>query len=84
MPLEVRAALLERRTAECYFFTGFQSAERTQRQALACYQQLGAELRQGAAQSWLSNLAWQTGSLGDEVGGRRSIVGAPRAALRRP
>lgn len=64
-PLEVRAALLERLAAEYYFFTDFQSAERAQRQALACYQQLGAELRQGAAQSWLSNLAWQTGSLAD-------------------
>ena len=65
LPLQARAALLERRAAECYWFTDFEAAERTQRQALACYRQLGAELRRGAALSWLSNLAWQTGSLAD-------------------
>ena len=65
LPLQARAALLERQAAECYWFTDFEAAERTQRQALACYRQLGAELRRGAALSWLSNLAWQTGSLAD-------------------
>ncbi len=63
LPLDARAALLERRAGECYWFTSFESAEQAQRQALACYRQLGAELRQGAALSWLSNLVWQIGSL---------------------
>ena len=63
LPLDALAALLERRAAECYWFTSFESAEQAQRRALACYRQLGAELRQGAALSWLSNLVWQTGSL---------------------
>ncbi len=67
LPLDARAALLERRAAECYCFTDFESAERTQRQALACYGELGAKLRQGAALSWLSNLVWQTGCLGDAL-----------------
>lgn len=67
LPLDARAALLERRAGECYCFTDFESAERAQRQALACYQQLGAELRQGAALSWLSNLVWETGCLGDAL-----------------
>lgn len=67
LPLDARAALLERRAVECYCFTDFEPAERAQRQALACYRQLGAELRQGAALSWLSNLVWQTGCLGDAL-----------------
>ncbi|MBV9424784.1 MAG: AAA family ATPase [Solirubrobacterales bacterium] len=65
LPLESRAGLLERRAAECYWFTDFEAAEQSQRQALACYRQLGEELRQGAALSWLSNLVWETGSLAE-------------------
>jgi DNA-binding CsgD family transcriptional regulator/tetratricopeptide (TPR) repeat protein len=65
VPPEARAALLERRAAECYWFTDFEAAERAQRQALACYRQLRGELRQGAALSWLSNLVWQTGTLAE-------------------
>ncbi len=67
LPLDEHAALLERRAAECYCFTDFESAERAQRQALACYRQLDAELREGAALSWLSNLVWQTGYLDDAL-----------------
>jgi predicted ATPase len=61
--LETRAALYERRAAECYLFTDFESAEAAQRQALKCYEQLGHELRQGAALSWLAQLVWEVGSL---------------------
>jgi DNA-binding CsgD family transcriptional regulator len=64
-PLEARATLFERRAAECYYFTDFASAERAQRKALECYEQLGDELRQGAALSWLSQLVWEVGSLPD-------------------
>jgi DNA-binding CsgD family transcriptional regulator len=65
LPLQARAQLHEGRAAECYFMTDFESAEPEQRQALACYQQLGDELRQAAALSWLSNLVWETGSCSD-------------------
>jgi len=76
LPLDARAALLERRAGECYCFTDFESAERAERQALACYRQLGAELRQGAALSWLSNLVWETGSLGEAL--RMALEAAER------
>jgi DNA-binding CsgD family transcriptional regulator len=65
LPLQTRAKLLERRAAESYFLAEFEAAEPDQKQALACYQQLGDELRQAAALSWLSNLVWETGSVSD-------------------
>jgi DNA-binding CsgD family transcriptional regulator len=65
VPLEARAQLLERRAAESYFLAEFEAAEPDQKEALACYQKLGDELRQAAALSWLSNLVWETGSMAD-------------------
>jgi DNA-binding CsgD family transcriptional regulator len=65
LPLQARAQLLERRAAESYLLAEFEAAEPDQEQALACYQQLGDELRQAAALSWLSNLVWETGSVSD-------------------
>jgi DNA-binding CsgD family transcriptional regulator/tetratricopeptide (TPR) repeat protein len=65
LPVAVQAQLRERRAAECYFVADFEAAAPEQEQALTCYQQLGDELRQAAALSWLSNLIWQTGSVSD-------------------
>lgn len=62
-PLEARAALFERLALERWFIVDFESAEFAQRQALACYEQLGDQLRKGAALSWLAELSWQVGSL---------------------
>jgi DNA-binding CsgD family transcriptional regulator len=65
LPLQARAQLRERRAAECFLMADFEGAEPEQRQALDCYRQLGDELRQAAALSWLSNLVWETGSVSD-------------------
>ena len=65
LPLAVQAQLREQRAAECYFVADFEAAAPEQEQALTCYQQLGDELRQAGALSWLSNLVWQTGSVSD-------------------
>ena len=67
LPLEARAQLRERRAAECYLVADFEGAEPEQQQALDCYRQLGDELRQAAALSWLSNLVWETGSVSDAL-----------------
>jgi DNA-binding CsgD family transcriptional regulator len=67
LPLEARAQLRERRAAECYLVADFEGAEPEQQQALECYRQLGDELRQAAALSWLSNLVWETGSVSDAL-----------------
>jgi DNA-binding CsgD family transcriptional regulator/tetratricopeptide (TPR) repeat protein len=62
-PIEARAALFGRLAVERWFIVDFEAAELAQRQAMACYEQVGDELRQGAAQSWLAELSWQVGSL---------------------
>ncbi|MGA8719335.1 MAG: AAA family ATPase [Solirubrobacteraceae bacterium] len=67
LPLKARAQLRERRAAECYLVADFEGAEPEQRQALDCYRQLGDELRQAAALSWLSNLVWETSSVSDAL-----------------
>jgi DNA-binding CsgD family transcriptional regulator len=63
LPLEPQAALFGAMSHELFNVTQFKSAEAAQRRALACYEQLGDEIRQGAARTWLANLAWQAGSL---------------------
>ena len=63
LPLEQQAALFGAMSHELFNVTQFKSAEAAQRRALACYEQLGDELRQGAARTWLAQLAWQAGSL---------------------
>ncbi len=67
LPLQARAQLCERRAAECYLVADFEGAAPEQQQALDCYRQLGDELRQAAALSWLSNLVWETSSVSDAV-----------------
>jgi DNA-binding CsgD family transcriptional regulator len=62
-PLTAQAELFERLSFEHYFFTDFAAAEAAQRQALACYQKLGDEHRQGAGLTWLAQLTWEVGSL---------------------
>ncbi|HEU4978679.1 MAG TPA: AAA family ATPase [Solirubrobacteraceae bacterium] len=67
LPVAARAQLRERRAAECYLMADFESAEPEQQQALDCYRQLGDELRQATALSWLSNLVWETSSVSDAL-----------------
>ena len=63
LPLEQQAALFGAMSQELFNITQFKTAEAAQRRALACYEELGDEMSQGAAGTWLANLAWQAGSL---------------------
>ena len=67
LPLQAQAQLHEGRAAECYLVADFEAAEPEQQHALDCYRQLGDELRQAAALSWLSNLVWETSSVSDAL-----------------
>ena len=82
LPLQARAQLHERRAAECYLVADFEGAEPEQQQALDCYRQLGDELRQAAALSWLSNLVWETGSVSDALPMAIHAVREARASWR--
>jgi DNA-binding CsgD family transcriptional regulator/tetratricopeptide (TPR) repeat protein len=63
VPLPGRAKLFAR-TAEELFFTGqFEAAASTQREAVACYGELGDPHREGEALAVLSQQLWQFGSL---------------------
>jgi DNA-binding NarL/FixJ family response regulator len=58
LPGAERAALLERRSYECYLTSAMEDAIDARRQALAEHQARGDRLREGDAHRWLSRLAW--------------------------
>ena len=74
LPLEEQAALFGAMSQALFNVTEFKPAEAAQRRALACYEQLGDELRQGAARIWLAQLAWQAGSLPQALEVARAAV----------
>ena len=53
-----RAALLERRSYECYLTNQISEATEARRAALALYQEAADPLREGDSHRWLSRLAW--------------------------
>jgi DNA-binding CsgD family transcriptional regulator/tetratricopeptide (TPR) repeat protein len=58
LPAEERAALLERRSYECYLTDLIPQAIEARREALELHRARGDRLRQGDAHRWLSRLAW--------------------------
>ena len=60
-PPELRAALLERRAAECYLTAEIDAAVAAQREALACRERTGDELAAGDATRALSRLLFFAG-----------------------
>ena len=61
LPPERRAALLERRSYECYLTHQIGEAVEARRQALEEHRLSGDRLRQGDAHRWLSRLQWFLG-----------------------
>ena len=68
LPPERRAALLERRSYECYLTDQIGEAVEARREALAEHRLSGDRLRQGDAHRWLSRLQW---FLGDKEAAER-------------
>jgi DNA-binding CsgD family transcriptional regulator/tetratricopeptide (TPR) repeat protein len=80
LPVKQQAALFGAISLERFNLAEFESAEGAQRRALACHEQLGDELSQGAARTWLAMLAWQAGSLPQAL----EVAHAAVADLERP
>ena len=79
LSLEQQATLFSAMSLELFNVAEFEPAAAAQRQALACYEQLGDELSRGAAGTWLAQLAWQAGSLPQALQVAEAAVAASNA-----
>ncbi len=61
LPPRERAALLERRSYECYVTDQIAAATEAREAALACWRAEGDAVREGDSLRWLSRLTWFTG-----------------------
>jgi ATP/maltotriose-dependent transcriptional regulator MalT len=61
LPHAQRAALLERRSYECYLTDAIGEAIDARREAMEAHRAAGDRVREGDAHRWLSRLAWFTG-----------------------
>jgi DNA-binding CsgD family transcriptional regulator/tetratricopeptide (TPR) repeat protein len=61
LPLQTRAALLDRRAEECWLTAQFDEAITAQQEALDCHRRLGDRLREGDAMRLLSRLLFFAG-----------------------
>jgi DNA-binding CsgD family transcriptional regulator len=75
IPPEVRGALYRAAAYEAFLIDDFGRAVEAQRQALACYEQLGDRREQGTVLTFLSQLLWLVGSLREGLAAMQRAVG---------